>query len=90
MYQGEAVNQYRDIITIIVFGPLLGTVLVLIYNLQAVVMDITLINKRDILRTSVIPGQNLDIVLLYLACLLNYMLIRISQYILEEEIPLLI
>ena len=53
-------------------------------------MYILLVYERDILACSVIPFQNLDIVLLYSAGLLSNALITASNAAVKEQIPLVI
>ena len=61
---------------------------ILIDDLQPVVMDVLFIYECNILGKTIITGQNLDIVLLYLSGLFYDMLIGIGNGIFEKIIPL--
>ena len=61
---------------------------ILIDDLQPVIMDVLFIYECNILGKTIITGQNLDIVLLYLSGLFHDMLIGIGNGIFEKIIPL--
>ena len=48
MYQRQAVDQYRHIIAIVMLGPLALAYFILINDLEAIVVDVFLVNQRNI------------------------------------------
>ena len=65
MDHGQTIDENGDVVTIVIPGPItLGTHLVLVDDLETVVVDIALVNELDILRSTVIATQQLDLVFL--------------------------
>ena len=90
MYKGKAVDQYCNIIAIVVFCTVFLTGCVLIDNLQPVVVDVLFIYEHNVFGRSIITSQYLDIIFLYFSCLFHDMLIGIGNGIFEKIIPLCI
>ena len=87
MHKRQTVYQYCNIIAIVMLRTILCANHILIDDLQPVIMDILFIYECNILGRTVITGQDLYIILLYLPSLFHDMLIRISNGIFEEIIP---
>ena len=87
MHKRQTINQYCNIITIIMFCAIVRANRILIDDLQPVVMDVLFIYECNILGRTVITSQDLDIVLLYLPSLFHNMLIWIGNGIFEKIIP---
>ena len=87
MHKRQTVYQYCNIIAIVMLRTILCANHILIDDLQPVIMDILFIYECNILGRTVITGQDLYIILLYLPGLFHDMLIRISNGIFEEIIP---
>ena len=66
----------------------LRTDFILVYDLKDVVVDVFLVNKRNVLRSAVVAFEDLDIVLLNTACLFNNSVVCNSYGILEKPVPL--
>ena len=62
--------------------------LVLVDNLQAVFVDVLLVDQGDVFGTTVVPPQNLDEILLDLAGLFHNMLVGVGNGMGKELIPL--
>ena len=88
MDERQAIDQHRNIITVIVLCALLPADGILMKNLQAVIVNVLLVNKGDVFRGTVITGQHLYVVLLNFARLFDDMLIRISHTVFEKGFPL--
>ena len=67
-----------------------GTFLILIDDLQAVIVNILLVNQRDVHRRAVLTGQILNIVLLNFSGLFHDTLIGIGNLAFEKTVPFLI
>ena len=83
----EAVDEDGHIISIAMTRSFILTDRILIDDLKKIVMDVLLVNQRDILGGAIIPLQDLDEIFLDFPGLLNNVVIRIRQGILEESIP---
>ena len=88
MNQRKAVDQNRHIVAIIMPCAVCLFYLILVDDLQAVVMDVLLVDQRDIFGTSIIPVQYLHIVFLNLPGLFGNMLVGVGNYITEKLPPL--
>lgn len=88
MYQRQAVDQHRHIIAVIVACPLLLAHLILVDDLETVVVDVLLVNERDIFGGAVVPPEHLYIVLLDLPGLLHDMLVGVGNGVEKELLPL--
>ncbi len=87
MYKRQAIDQYCNIITVIIFCTFICANYILIDDLQSIVMDVLFIYECDILRGTIITSQNLNIVFLYFPGLFHDMLIGIGNSIFEKSIP---
>ena len=88
MYQGQAVDQHRHIVAVVVPGALLLAYLILVDDLKAVVVDILLVDKGDVFGGAVIPSEHLHEVLLDLPGLLHDVLVGVGDGVGEEPLPL--
>ena len=88
MNQRKAVDQNRHIIAIIMPRTVRLLHLILVDDLQAVVMDVLLVDQCDIFGTAIIPVQYLHIVFLNLPGLFRNMLVGVGNYITKELLPL--
>ena len=88
MNQRKAVDQNRHIIAVIMPCAVCLLHLVLVDDLQAVVVDILLVNQRDIFGTAIIPVQYLHIIFLNLPGLFGNVLVGVGNYITEKLPPL--
>ena len=88
MYQGQAVDQHRHIVAVVVLGPLLLAHLILVDDLEAVVVDVLLVDEGNVLGGAVVPAEHLHEVLLDLPGLLHDVLVGVGNGILEELLPL--
>ena len=73
MDQWETVDQYRNIIPILVSAVLDG---ILVDDLEGIVVDVLLIYQTDVLGGVVIADEILDMILLNLPGLLSYGIVR--------------
>ena len=87
MNQRQTVHKNGHIISGVVRS---GTFLILIDDLQTVVVDILLVNQRDVHRRAVLTGQILNIVLLNFSGLFHDTLIGIGNLAFEKAVPFLI
>ena len=85
MNQRQTVYQNRDIIAVIIVAAVLH---ILVNDLQAVVVDVLLVDQRDIFGAAIIPVQHLHIVFLNLPGLFRNMLVGVGNYITEKLPPL--
>ena len=67
MHQRQAVDQDGHVIAVVMAGALGLADLVLVDNLQAVFVDVLLVDQGDVFGTTVVPPQHLDEILLDLA-----------------------
>ena len=88
MYQGQAVDQHRHIVAVVMLGPLLLVHLILVDDLEAVVVDVLLVDEGNVLGGAVVPAEYLHEVLLNLPGLLHDVLVGVGNGILEELLPL--
>ena len=103
MYKRQTIDKNRNIIAVIMLcavvcanhtaqvalSAALGSIhLVLVDYLQPVIMDVLFIYKCNILGRTIITGQDLNIIFLYLPGLFHDMLIGIGNGIFEKVIPL--
>ena len=88
MYQGQAVDQHRHIVAVVVLGPLLLAHLILVDDLEAVVVDVLLVDEGNVLGGAVVPPEYLHEVLLDLPGLLDDVLVGVGNGVLEELLPL--
>ena len=84
----EAIDEDGHIIAVTVPGTFVLTDRILVDDLKKIVMDVFLVDQGDVLGGAVIPLQDLDEIFLDLPGLLDNMIIRIRQRILEEPVPL--
>ena len=90
MYERQTIHQDSNIIPVIMFCALVCADNILVYYLQAVIMNIGFINDCDILGTAIIPLQNLNIIFLDLSGLFLDMLVRISDRIRKKPAPFIV
>ena len=76
MDERQAIYQNRDIITVVIFSILHD---ILVDDLKGVVVDIGLIDQRDVLRSSIIPFKDFPIILLDGSRFLDDIEIRIGD-----------
>ena len=88
MNQRKAVDQNRHIIAVIMPCAICLFYLILVDDLQAVVVDVLLVDQRDIFGTAIIPVQYLHIIFLNLPGLFGNMLVGVGNYITEKLPPL--
>ena len=88
MNQRKAVDQNRHIVAVIMPYAVRLLHLVLVDDLQSVVMDVLLVDQRDIFGAAIIPVQHLHIIFLNLPGLFGNMLVGVSNYITEKLPPL--
>ena len=88
MYQRQAVDQHRHIVAVVVLGPLLLVHLILVDDLEAVVVDVLLVDEGDIFGGTIIPPEHLHKVLLNLLGLFHDMLVGVGDGVGEESLPL--
>ena len=88
MNQWKAVDQNRHIVAIIMPRTVRLLHLILVDDLQAVVMDVLLVDQRDIFGTAVIPVQHLHVIFLNLPGLFGNVLVGVGNYITEKLPPL--
>ena len=88
MHKRQTVYQYCNIIAVVMLCTIFRANHILINDLQPVVMDVLLIYECNILGRTVITGQDLYIILLYLPSLFHDMFIGIGNGIFEKIIPL--
>ena len=88
MNQRKAVDQNRHIVVVIMPCAVCLFYLILVDDLQAVVVDVLLVDQRDIFGTAIIPVQYLHIVFLNLPGLFGNMLVGVGNYITEKLPPL--
>ena len=88
MHQRQAVDQDGHVIAVVMAGALGLADLVLVDNLQAVFVDVLLVDQGDVFGTTVVPPQNLDEILLDLAGLFHNMLVGVGNGMGKELIPL--
>ena len=86
----EAVHKHRYVIAIVMGSPFLFGNSVLIDDLQPVVVNILLINQRDVFAAAIVPAQHLNMVLLDEARLFHNAIFGIGQHLAKKAAPLLI
>ena len=64
MDEGQTIEQHSHVIAVVVVSPIRRAHLILIDDLQMVVVDVLLINERDIFGHAVIPMEHLDMICL--------------------------
>ena len=87
MDQRQTIDQYRHIIAIIVGSALLGGDCILIYDLQAVVVNALLVDELDVFALPVIPAEHLHIVFLNQTGLFKNAGVGICQHLVPEPLP---
>ena len=85
MHQRQTVHQYGNIITVIIIAAFLR---ILIQDLQIIVMNVILINQRNVLGGSVITLQHLYIVFLNLLAFVFNSFVSVRNILREETLPL--
>jgi len=80
----QTIHQHRNVVP----GRASAFGLVLVDDLQDVVVDVLFINQVDVLAAAVIPGEHLDMVLLYTRRLLNDAVVGTGHLLREEPLPL--
>ena len=88
MNQRKAVDQNRNIVAVIMPRAVCLFYLILVDDLQAVVVDVFLVNQRDVFGAAIIPVQHLHIIFLNLPGLFRNMLVRVGNCITEKLLPL--
>ena len=85
----QTVDQNGHVVAIGVLGAALArSDLVLVDHLQAVIVDVLLVEEADVLGRAIVSLQNLDVVLLDADGLLNDAFVGSSDLLGEEPIPL--
>ena len=84
MHKGKTVDQDGNVIPVVMHSGIGG---ILIDDLQLVVVDVFLVDQPDVFDGAVIPGDNLDVVLLDRTGFFRNPLIRIGNHFFEEVIP---
>ena len=90
MHQREAVDQNSHVIAVIMLCALCLADLILIDDLQEIIVDVLLINQRDVLGCAIIPLQYLHIIFLNFAGLFHNALIGVGNAIAEKPLPFVI
>ena len=67
--------------------PIFCTNHILVDDLQTVIVDIFLVDQRDVLSRSIVTAQILDMILLYLPGLFHDVFIRVCYGIVEKVLP---
>ena len=88
MNQRKAVDQNRHIVAVIMPRTVRLLYLILVDDLQAVVVDVLLVDQRDIFGTAIIPVQHLHIIFLNLPGLFGNVLVGVGNHITEKLPPL--
>ena len=88
MYQRQAIDQNGHVVAVVVACPLRLAYLILVDDLEAVVVDVFLVNEGDILGGAVVPPEHLHKVLLDLPGLFHNMLVGVGDGVGEEPLPL--
>lgn len=90
-HQRQPVDQDRDVVAVGPGCPALTLVdHILVDDLQAVVVDAGLVDQHDVLRRTVVPLQDLDVVLLDADRLFDDAVIGPGDLVSEEPLPLCI
>ena len=87
MNQGEAVDENRHIVAGVVCSL---RFLILVYDLNAVVVDTLLIQQGNVLGRAVVPRQVEDAIFLYAAGLLLNAFVGVGKVLGEKLLPLLV
>jgi hypothetical protein len=91
VHQRQPVDQDRDVVPV---GPLdaapLALGLVLVDDLQAVVVNVCLVQQGDVLAAAVVPHEHQDVVLVDADALLNNALVLGRDLLLEQAGPLVV
>ena len=90
MHHREAVDQHGHVVTV-GEGTTRFTALVdgvLVEYLQSVVVDVLLVDQRDVLGRAVVPGQQLDVVFLDADGFLDDAVVLARDPLVEEAVPL--
>ena len=88
MDQGQAVHQNRHVIAVVILRPILLAGGVLVDDLEAVVVDVLLINEGDILALAGVPPEDLHKVLLDAAGLVLDAIVGVGDALAEKPLPL--
>ena len=88
MNQRKAVDQNRHIVAIIMPRAVCLFYLILVDDLQSVVMDVLLVDQRNVFGAAIIPVQHLHIIFLNLPGLFGNMLVGVGNHITKELPPL--
>ncbi len=87
VHQGQAIDQHRYIIAVIMGSPFLGGNGILMDDLQAIVVDVLFINEPDVLALPVVPVEHLHFVLLNQLRLFHHAAILFCQHFPPEPFP---
>ena len=87
MNQREPINEDGNVIAVAVLGTFLFADGILVDDLKPVVMNVLLIDERNVLGRTIITLQNLNIILLDFTGLFCNAVIRICNAIREEAFP---
>lgn len=88
MYHRQTVDEDRDVIAVVVLGAVIPADLILVDDLYKVVVDIFLVDQRDVLAVAVVTAQDLNIILLQTLRLLGDTVVRIGDTVGEKACPL--
>ena len=88
MYHRQTVDEDRDVIAVVVLGAVIPADLILVDDLHEVVVDILLVDQRDVLAGAVVTVQDLNIILLQTLRFLGDTVVRISDTVGEKACPL--
>ena len=90
MYHGQAVDQNRHIIAVVVGRALLFGNSILVDDLQAVVVNVLFIKQRDVFAAAVVPAEHLHKVLLNEPGLFHDAAFGVCQHLAKKAAPFLI
>lgn len=82
--EGQAIDEYGDIVASVMLAAVF---LILVQDLQAVVMDVTLVDELNVLGRTIVPLEDLNMILLDLASLLFDTLVGTGQALAKEPLP---
>ena len=88
MDQGQAVHQNRHVIAVVIPRPVLLANGVLVDDLEAVVMDVFLVNQGDVLALTGVPPEDLHKVLLDAAGLVFNAVVGVGDALVKKPLPL--
>ena len=88
MYHRQTVDEDRNVIAVVVLGAVIPADLILVNDLHKVVVDVLLVDQRDVLAGAVVTPQDLHKILLQTLRFLGDTVVRISDTVGEKACPL--